>query len=337
MKNKVILYVGNDLSRKSNYNTTMNTLSNLLNLEGCEVIRTSSKKNKLARIVDMSISVFKYSKKANYVLIDTFSTKNFYYALVISQLCRLLRKKYIPILHGGNLPQRLKQNPFLCRLIFKYSHNNVAPSMYLKTHFDSAGFVTEYIPNTIEIDEYRYTKRNTLSPKLLWVRAFDTTYNPQLAIKVINQMMKRFPEAKLCMVGPVKDASFDACKKLVSDLDLTTSVTFTGVLQKEEWHQLSENYDIFINTTNVDNTPVSVIEAMALGLPIVSTNVGGIPYLLKNGEEAILVERDNPEAMVKAIFDILDSEELNYTQKARKKAESFDWSVVKTKWDRLLS
>jgi len=79
------------------------------------------------------------------------------------------------------------------------------------------------------------------------------------------------------MVGPDKDSSLGEAKDLAKQLGVAESVTFTGVLPKAQWHQLSEKFDIFINTTNIDNMPVSIIEAMALGLPIVSTNAGGLP------------------------------------------------------------
>jgi glycosyltransferase involved in cell wall biosynthesis len=118
---------------------------------------------------------------------------------------------------------------------------------------------------------------------------------------------------------------------------LEESVTFTGVLPKEEWHTLSENYDIFINTTTIDNTPVSVMEAMALGLPVVSTNVGGLPYLILEGE-GILVENANVDAMYNAIIQLLTESILieQITKNARKKVESFDWSFVREKWLKII-
>lgn len=336
MSKKVIVYIGNDFSKKSNYNSTMNTLSNLFEEEGFRVIRSSGKQNKLIRILEMCRTVCKYSRTADYILIDTFSTLNFYYAVVVSQLARILKLKYIPILHGGNLPYRLEKNPLLCDLLFKNSYRNIAPSMYLKSHFENNNYKTEYIPNVIQIKEYPYKERKVLSPNILWVRAFDRIYNPQMAIEVLNRLKITFPEATLCMVGPIKDGSFEDCKNLVEKYSLESSVTFTGVLKKEEWHHLSENYDIFINTTNIDNTPVSVMEAMALGIPIISTNVGGLPFLIKNCVDGVLIEKQNPEMMTKAIEDIIKKKNSKLAFNARKKVESFEWSKVKKQWFSIL-
>lgn len=281
-------------------------------------------------------TVIKYSRKVDYVLIDTFSTLNFYFAFVVSQLSRILGLKYIPILHGGNLPTRLKNNPGLCRRIFKNSYKNVAPSMYLKSHFEKNNYSTEYIPNIIEVRNYPYKARTVLLPKLLWVRAFDKIYNPQMAIEVLLHLKRKFPKAQLCMVGPAKDETFKQCQELVAKYELKRSVTFTGLLKKEAWHDMAKDYDIFINTTNVDNTPVSVMEAMALGLPVVSTNVGGIPFLLENEVDGILVEKQGVEMMANAISKLIGQENTILSRNARKKVEGFSWNEVKQKWFSIL-
>ena len=150
-------------------------------------------------------------------------------------------------------------------------------------------------------------------------------------------MKLTFPEVKLCMVGPDKDGSIKQVKELVTNYNLEENIVFTGVLPKEEWHKRSTEFDIFINTTNVDNTPVSVMEAMALGLPIVSTNVGGLPYLINNTVDGILVEKNNPEQMANAIISLIQDNNLDMAFNARKKVESFAWREVRKEWIKILS
>ena len=77
---------------------------------------------------------------------------------------------------------------------------------------------------------------------------------------------------------------------------------------------------------------------MALGLPIVSTNVGGLPYLIKNNKEGVLLEPNNPKLFVEAIKEILAKPEITNTLiwNARNKAEQFDWEIVKNQWNKLL-
>jgi len=245
----------------------------------------------------------------------------------------------MPILHGGNLPYRLKHSEFLSILIFKYAFQNVSPSRYLAHEFKKYNFDTLYIPNTIPIAEIPFKLRTNLAPKLLWVRAFDKIYNPAMAIKVLALLKKNYENASLCMVGPDKDGSLNQTKMLAKQLGVANSVTFTGVLPKEQWHQMSENFDIFINTTNIDNMPVSVVEAMALGLPVISTNAGGLPYLIENGVDGLLIPVKDEKKMAEAIVAILSNAEkaIEMSKNARKKVQKFDGSVVKADWNEILN
>ncbi|MES2812694.1 MAG: glycosyltransferase family 4 protein [Bacteroidota bacterium] len=334
MKN--LLYIGNKLSSHGLNKTTIETLGSLLVQEGYVLTYASSQKNQYLRILDMLWCVLK-NKKLDYILIDTYSTSSFWYAFLTSQLCRVLKLKYIPILHGGNLPYRLQKNPNLCKMVFGNAFQNVAPSPYLLRAFQKHGYSNlSCIPNVLQMEGYPFKERARLQPKLLWVRAFAAIYNPKMAIEVLLTIKQKYPEAELCMVGPDKDGSLEETKKYAQSLNL--AMTFTGGLTKEEWISLSEEYDIFINTTHFDNTPVSVMEAMALGLPVVSTNVGGIPYLLTDKQNALLVNDNDTQEMVAKIDYLLQHPEVvtKLTTNARKKAEQLDWEVVKTQWMALL-
>jgi glycosyltransferase involved in cell wall biosynthesis len=335
MKN--LLYIGNKLSKHGNTTTVIETLGASLENEGYNVIYASDKKNQIIRLLDMVFTTLINIKKIDYVIIDTYSTFSFNYALIISQICRVFKKRYIPILHGGNLPNRLEKSKFLSQLIFNNSYKNVAPSNYLLDAFLSKGYNNLiHIPNTIALNEYTFFNREFDVPKLLWVRSFATIYNPKMAIKVLAQLRKEYSEAVLCMVGPDKENLLEECKTYAKSLNV--KVHFTGKLSKEEWMELSKEYNVFINTTHFDNTPVSVIEAMALGLPIVSTNVGGIPFLVNNASSGLLVDDNDVEGMTNAIKSLFNDKELGnqFITNARKTVENFDWNIVKYKWFEIL-
>lgn len=333
-----ILYIGNQLLGKNKTATTIDTLSSLLQSEGFNVITASNKKNKILRLCDMLFHIFKHRKSVDSVLIDTYSTTNFYYAYLCSKLCAFFRLKYMPILHGGNLPNRLKESPKLSRQIFANAHINVSPSLYLMSFFESFGFKNIiHIPNVIELSNYRFQKRNIDEIQLLWVRSFSKIYNPKLAVQLLKSLQEDGYKASLCMVGPDNDGSLQETKALAKDLKV--EVEFTGMLPKEEWHKKSQEFNVFINTTNVDNMPVSVIEAMALGLPVVSTNVGGLPFLINNNVDGILVASNNIEDFKIAILSFKNDESLLHqmTTNARKKVEQFDWELIKHQWFSILS
>lgn len=335
---KTLIYIGNKFGVSKHANLTLiDTLGPLLTQEGFKVYSASSKKNIFARLMQMLWFCFKYRKRADYVLIDTYSTLNFYYAYFVSQLCRILKLKYIPILHGGNLSKRLKTSSKLSRAIFNNAYINVAPSLYAKANFEGQGFYNILcIPNAIELKNYPFKKRDFDSIKLLWLRSFSKIYNPVLAIKILKALKDEHIKAELCMIGPDGDGSLEEAKKCAEQFGV--EVKFTGKLTKQEWIRISQDYNIFINTTNIDNMPLSVIEAMALGFPVVSTNVGGMPFLIENNKNGVLVEPDSVEAFVESIKHIIDSPERSklITQKARARVENLDWEVVKKQWINVL-
>jgi glycosyltransferase involved in cell wall biosynthesis len=317
--------------------STIDALSELLRAEGFQVEAYSSKKNKWFRMLDMLYQTFRLRRKMDLVLIDTYSTLNFYYAVWVAKLCRIFKLKYVPILHGGDLPRRLERNPGMSKTFFLNARINVSPSKFLMKKFKRFGIKNiNFIPNTIEIVNYPFKSRKEIKAKLLWVRSFAKIYNPMLALKVLELFIEQGVSAELCMVGPDKDGSLANCKEYATKKSLP--VTFTGKLSKKEWITLSKEYDIFINTTNFDNMPVSVIEAMALGLPVLSTNVGGMPYLIDHGKSGVLLPPDDETAFVHAICDLISHpDKASYLAKnARKHVEQFDWEIVKHKWFEVL-
>ncbi|WP_233265905.1 glycosyltransferase family 4 protein [Formosa sp. L2A11] len=311
----------------------MKGLSAALEREGYTVICKSAIQSKLGRVFSMVKAVFKYGSSMDNALIDTYSTQNFYYAVIVSQCCRLIRLPYIPILHGGNLPDRLAHYPKMSRMLFKHAKVLVSPSLYLKEAFVKQGFDhVVYIPNSLQLQNYPFTVRDLDSIRLLWVRSFSEIYNPCLAVDLLKGLQDLGYEASLCMAGPDTDGSLANVQTHAKALGV--DVKTPGKLTKAEWITLAADYNVFINTTNFDNMPVSVIEAMALGLPIVSTNVGGMPFLIEKGEDGILVPPNDSKAFIEAILDLKSTPDRTHAMvmKAREKVEGFDWDVVKAQW-----
>jgi glycosyltransferase involved in cell wall biosynthesis len=332
-----ILHIGNKLSKHGFNPSTVETLS--LQLSRCyEVSTISDKKIKFFRIFDIIVHLVNNRYKYDYVLIDTYSTKAFYFAYVSALLCRIFKIKYIPILHGGNLECRLSHNSIMSKSVFNYSFENISPSLFLQKIFESYGYKSIHIPNNIEISDYTFLMRSkNLGPKILWVRAFDEIYNPEMAIYMLHEIKKTFRYANLCMIGPEKDGSLLKCKELANALNVRNDVDFKGHMSKNDWVILSKKYSIFINTTNFDNMPVSILEIMALGLPIISTNVGGIPYLLEHKVNALLINKNDVKSMVSSIKLLLKDANLSkkLSLNGRRKVEQYSWEKLSQKWYQL--
>lgn len=331
---KRIIYVDNFLLNHGHTPTTGLNLINNFKTEGYKVIHTSNKNNKILRLLDMVFTIFRHRKNA-IVLIATYSELAFYFASICALTCRLLNIQYIPTLHGGHLPRRIKKSPNLSKMYFGNSYTNVAVSGYLGSLMKSNGWKCVEIPNNIPIKNYPFRQRDNIGPKLFWVRSFHENYNPQLALHILHKLLQKYPDATLTMVGPDKDDdSLAKCRQLAIQLNIADKVIFTGLMTQKEWIAMSSSFDIFINTTNIDNLPVSVIEAMALGMVIISTSVGGVPFLIENEINGLLVSPNNVDAFLSAIEKVLTEKSFAFhlSKNARQKAEKYDWKNVKLLW-----
>ena len=286
----------------------------------------------------MLVTVARSRNWAHYVLIDTYSTRNFWYAVSVAKLCRFLKIKYVPILHGGNLPQRLVTHKLLVTRFLDGAQTIVSPSDFLKSAFAKATKTPiQVIYNSIELGTYPFKKREQLSPRLLWVRSFAAIYNPMMALDTLEILLQNHPQATLTMVGPEKDGSLAACRARATKSNLP--VTFTGLLTKAAWIEQSASQDIFINTSNFDNLPVSLLEAMALGLPVVSTNVGGISFLVEHGVNGLTVNCSNAVEMAAAVKELLKDEDRTQTliKAAHETVKQYDWQIIKLQWRTLIN
>jgi len=335
---KSILYIGNMLSHHGYTPGVIEILGPLLEDEGYSVFYAGYHKKQVLRLLEILIKTVTVGRKADYIIIDTYSTSAFWYAYLTGRIAKRIHKRYIPILRGGNLPARLNKSKNACDRLFKNSYANVAISGYLQHEFMKASHTAVLIPNIIDISKYQFRLREHLWPKLLWVRSFHRQYNPHMAADVLAELLKRHPDSHLCMVGPDKDGSMGEFQEYIRQKGIEKNVRITGKLSKEEWINLSQAYDFFLNTTNVDNTPVSVIEAMALGLCVISTDPGGIPYLLTHGSDSCLVKPGDHLAMAGKISGLIDDPTLaaSLSKSARQKAEGFAWEQVREKWIGLL-
>ena len=338
MKSK-ILYVGNKLMKHGYNPTSIETLGERLKADH-HVFQTSSQKIYALRLLDMWFTIFKYRKQVKAVVIDTYGSRAFHYAWTSARVCRWLKLKYIPILRGGELPLRIKKDEKISRSFAQNAHVLIAPSGFLAESFRQFTDKVMVIPNFIDLANYPFKQRTAMDQiRILWVRSMQGLYQPELAVEVVHELKKQGLDVSMAMVGPDKDGSLAVCQALAKTLDVEQEVTFTGRLAKEDWIALSANYDVFLNTTSVDNTPVSVMEGMALGMPVVTTKVGGIPFLFEDGVEGVMVPEQTAQALARAIADFQrDPDRMKeISTAAREKAKAWDWPVVREQWNTVLN
>jgi len=333
-----VLIVGALLSSTRGIRSVSEDLAARLSSAGWKVLATSEKPDRLPRLLDMVMTVWRRRRDYGVANVEVFSGLAFYWAEIVCFLLRLLGKPYILTLHGGSLPEFALRYPRRVRRLLRSAKFVTAPSGYLLERMSAYRSDLILLPNPLKLEAYPFRPRVQASAKLIWLRAFHRTYNPTLAPRVVKQLASEFPEIHLDMIGPDKgDGSAEEVRQIISALEVSRRVSQVGVVAKTTIPQYLDRGDVFLNTANVDNAPVSVLEAMACGLCVVSTNVGGLPYLLENELDALLVPPDDSQAMAAAVRRILTSPQFAETlsQNARKKAEQHDWLVILPQWERL--
>lgn len=210
----------------------------------------------------------------------------------------------------------------------------IVPSAFLESVFGKRGFSTITVPNIIDLSRFSahpsapaFSERDC--PHLIVTRNLEAIYDNATALRAFAIARRSFPTARLTVAGSGPERQ--ALEQLASELGIADAVTFTGRLDNEGMASLYHSADAMINPSLADNMPISILEALASGVPVVSTDVGGIPYLVEHGKTALLVPVQNPQAMADAIITLLcDSGRADRLRQAGlEAARQYAWANVR--------
>lgn len=334
-----VLFVGNFLSKARGHRHYCEDLADRVEGSGWHVVRTSDRPARTGKLLDMVRSTWARRHDYSVAHVDLYSGSAFAWAEIVCLELRRLHKPFILTMHGGNLPTFARRWPRRTRRLLASANLVTAPSRYLGEAMQGHVGKIEIVPNGIDLARYRFVLRSAPKPRLVWLRAFHRAYNPTLAVEVLAEVRTRHPDATLRMFGPDRgDGSLEDVRQRARALGLEAHVELCGAIANREVPDALAQSDIFVNTTNVDNTPVSVLEAMACGLCVVSTNVGGLPHMLDNGRDALLVPPADAVAMAAAVSRVLEEPGLaeRLSGNGRQRAAACDWPRVVAQWDTLL-
>jgi glycosyltransferase involved in cell wall biosynthesis len=334
-----ILLVGNFLSQSIGNRSVCEDLAEHLHAQGWRVSTTSTVPGKLRRLTDMLSTAWRMRHDYGMAQVDVYSGPAFFWAVCVCVLLKALNKPYVLTLHGGNLPDFSQRWYFAVERLLRSATAVTTPSGYLFEAMRGFRSDIQILPNAIALPQYPFVARSQVRPKLVWIRAFHRIYEPQLAVRVLALLAPRFPDIELTMVGPDKgDGSLQQTQALAAQLGVSQRIRFPGRVPKEQIAQWVNAGDIFVNTSTVDNTPVTVIEAMACGACVASTKVGGIPHICSHGVDAMLSPAGDAGTMAANITAILDQPRLAETlsMNARGRVELLDWDAILPRWNSLL-
>lgn len=246
----------------------------------------------------------------------------------------ICRRRGVPVIinYRGGLAEAFLNKWGVCaKFILNRANKIVVPSQYLGYIFLQNGLSTQAIPNIIKDEVTPGPARDFEALHLVVNRNFEPMYNVECALRAFALVQGDMPQARLTLIGDGSQRAF--LEKMARDLGLR-NLSFTGKLSNRELIRVLQDCDILLNPTNVDNMPISLIEAMALGIPIVSTNVGGVPYLIQNNVSGIIVEKNDHTAMAQAVLRLVKSTSLRLQliTRAQRDVEFFRWRKVWPQW-----
>lgn len=332
-----LAFIGPMVGAKHNVSSTQGDIvAKHFAKEGYTIVAVSAKPNRYMRLVEIASTLIRRRKGIDLQCIQVYSGPSFILADVASWLGKLFGHSLVLFLHGGSLPNFMARYPNWTQRVFNRADRVVAPSDFLAQAFVQYGYKVEIIPNVIDLALYSFRHRSNITPRLLWMRAFHRVYNPLMAIHVLVRTRAVMPDATLVMAGLDKGMEAEV-RRVASEKGVREAVKFPGFLDVEAKRREGNQADIFLNTTHVDNMPVSVVEACAMGLPVVSTAVGGVPALLKDGETGLLVPDNDTQAMSDAVLRLCSDSTLaeKLSVNGRQLAESSSWTMVRAKWEQM--
>ena len=342
MTAKPVLIVGlfnRENENSHNYISAAEQLAALLTANNIKVIRTSFYRSKFLRLIDTVYSIFKNRRRFEIAIVPLYGTRpSFIWQEIATRVLKLFKKKIILIVHGGSIPQRMEINaaPFLKSL--RRADVAVCPSGYLQQYLKGHGVETRLIENVLDLSAYTFYQKKSVDAHIMWMRAFEDTYNPEMAVRVALLLKKKYPHFTMVMAGK-DEGMLDAIKQMVKENQLSGNIIFPGFITLQQKLEYAQTQHIYICTNRVDNAPVSLIEFMALGLPIVSVNTGGIPYIIKDGYNGLLVKLDDDEAMVQKIESLIKNPLLAgaISENAYRYSRQYGKENVLAKWLNLFS
>jgi L-malate glycosyltransferase len=244
---------------------------------------------------------------------------------------RCLGKRVVLNYRSGEADDHLARWGVLVHPWLRLVDEIVVPSEYLRAIFARHGYRTRVIPNVVDLSHFRYRERGAPEPRLVSTRNLEPYYRVDNTLEAFALVRARYPEATLTLAGFGREER--RLRRLAASLG-SDGIRFVGRVEPSAMPGLLDGADIFVNSSVVDNQPVSILEAFASGLPVVSTGTGDIASLVRDGETGLLVPPDDPAALAKAVTMLLEQPEraAGMARRARREIETFTWSHVRALW-----
>jgi glycosyltransferase involved in cell wall biosynthesis len=244
---------------------------------------------------------------------------------------RVLNKRVVLHYHSGEADDHLSNWGPLVHPWLRLAHEIVVPSEYLRRVFARHGYQTRVIPNVVDLSRFRYRDRVPLCPRLLSTRNFEPHYRVDVILEAFARFKAEEPAATLTVAGYGPEES--RLRRLAASLG-GDAIRFVGKVDPDSMPALYAEADIFVNASVIDNQPLSILEALSAGLPVVSTATGDIPFMVRHGETGLLVPPGDPVALANAVAALWRDPDRarQIARQARQELAKHTWAGVRDRW-----
>jgi|GEM_PF-312094 len=249
-------------------------------------------------------------------------------------VARAFGKRVVLNYHSGEAADHLRLWGVLVHPWLRLAHEIVVPSEHLQQVFLDHGHKTIVVQNVVDTTSFAYRDRRPLRPRLLSTRALEPSYQVHIVLEAFALIQAGCPEATLVIAGSGSEEA-----RLRRRAEKIPGVTFLGRVRPEAVPEICAAADLFVNASIVDNQPLSILEAFASGLPVVTTATGGIASMVRHEETGLIVPPADAPAMAAAVLRLLRDDGLaqRLARKARETVEDYSWPRVREQWNEVYS
>jgi glycosyltransferase involved in cell wall biosynthesis len=257
--------------------------------------------------------------------------------LVAAPAVWIARMRGIPCVvnyRGGEAEAFLERSGALVLQTLRGVSALAVPSGFLQQIFGRWGLRSTIVPNIIDMERFRPGSpgQGPGRPHLVVARNLEAIYDIGTALRAFAAIRADWPGTKLTVAGWGPERR--ALQSLAAELGIAEAVDFCGRLDRDQMAELYRSAAVVMNPSRVDNMPNSVLEAMASGAPVVSTNAGGVPFIIRDGVTGLLVATGDHAAMAAAVLRVLRDPQCarRLRDAALDAVQQYTWPQVRQRW-----
>ena len=282
----------------------------------------------IAYVLSLLLRVYKYH------VIHVFSASYFSFVLAPTPailIGKLYRRKVLLNYHSGEAEDHLRRWRRTAIPTIRLVDSIVVPSEYLVRVFASYGLSATAIYNLIDTSKFRFRERTPLRPVFLSNRNLESHYGVDRVLRAFAIIQEQLPDASLTIAGDGSQRR--ALETLAQDLNVRNT-TFIGQVDPSAIAGVYDAADVFLNGSEIDNQPLSILEAFSCGLPVVTTNAGGIPDIVDDGRTGMVVARGDYAEIAKRALALLNDPALTkqIVHQAKQECAKYSWEAVRNAW-----